>query len=163
MKSAAIAKAVALFRCAEARQVACGLVIALALSAPNYIFAQSKIPLHIELKIADDDSVGRSLGLELKEAVRDSNGFRLVQNGNDWPYIKINLVTLRTAAGGTAAGYTISYDNVGMPMNGALIFPGVQVCTQSAVVTCARNLLAIVDGAATSLQQWGPDLRKTLK
>lgn len=138
-------------------------IAAMLLCAATNSFAQSKTPIYVTASVSDGDAVGNRLVFELKEAIRGSGGYRLVVDHKEWPYMRVSVVTLRTAASGTAAGYTIAYDSVDMPIRGALIFSGVQTCPAAATNSCARNMLAAVERALVDLQDEAPELRRTLR
>jgi hypothetical protein len=141
----------------------------LIMSAFTTCLAQSKVAVHVESTVSDDDSVGRQYVFTLKEAIRGSHGYRLVENKKEWPYIKFVVVTLRpgTSAGtkmnGTALSYTILFDSTSMPLSGAFITSGIQLCGSETVASCARSGLAKIDQAVEELQESGPALLRTLR
>lgn len=137
------------------------LVVVL-LIVPGIGLGQNKVPVYVNDTVAADDQIGRQLVFEIREAIRGSQGYRLVEDSRQFPYIKYFVSTVRTAAGGTAAAYTIVYDSVSMQLSGALISGGVQICPRERVSSCARSALASIDEAWRQLQREAPDLWKTL-
>lgn len=140
------------------------IVAVLVLSVPTICLAQSKVPVLVVSTVGENDAAGQQMVFELKEAIRGSQGFRLVENSKQWPYIKFYIVTVQAVAGAsTAAGYSIVYDNINIPLSGAYITGGAQYCGRSQSTSCARGLLSEIDSAVDSLQRTGPELHKTLK
>jgi len=136
-------------------------VLAVALVAMP-VAGQTKLPVYLDISVSDDDPVGRQVVFELKEAIRGSQGFRLVEDKTQWPYLKVIIVTAKTTATGSALSYSFLYDSKAMPLNGALITAVVQTCGPSTVVNCARAALSRIDGASEQLNMERPEFRRTL-
>lgn len=132
------------------------LIIFLFLIFPGICFGQNKIPVYLKGSSSEQDSIGQRYIFEVKEAIRGSQGFRLIENFKQWPYIKIEILTVKIPVGGrvvgTAISYTILYDSNVMPLSGAYLTSGVTTCTNNAVMDCARDTLAHIDEAVSSLQ-----------
>lgn len=137
------------------------LTIASALS-----HAQGKVPVLISSTVPNDDLLGRQYAAELREAIRGSPAYRLVEDLKQWPYLKIAIVTLSATFGsrniGTAISYAITYDSLSIEMSGVLILSGVQICSPGEAPACAKAYLARVDEAVSALQREAPALRTTL-
>lgn len=147
----------------------CAIVALLLLSSADAGLAQNKVPVHVQSTVAQNDATGRVYVLSLKDAIRGSQGHRLVENVLERPYIKFVIVTLgpKTAAGtimdSTAFSFSIVYDSDKTPLSGAFINSGVQLCPASHVVDCARTSLAIIDDALQELRKSDPEVMGTLR
>ena len=101
---------------------------------------------------------------ELKEAIRGSMSFRLVEDPKLWPYIKLSFVSQGESNNSSSAtAMVLSYDSEAMPMNGAFITTTVQTCGMQKVKECARGLLPDIDLAIGRLQKEAPELWRTLR
>jgi len=132
------------------------------LIVPGIGLGQTKVPVYVVGNPSENDQIGRQLVFEIREAIRGSQGYRLVEDSRQLPYIKYFVSTVSTAAGGTAAAYSIVYDSASMQLSGALISGGVQTCSREQVSSCARSALTGIDEAWRQLQREAPDLWKTL-
>lgn len=148
------------------------LKIAVILAAVLYVvtngaIAQSKVPVFVDSTVSTGDEIGQLLVFELKEAIRGSQGYRLVDDSKLWPYIKFVVVTVKaTVTGrslGTAYGYTVLYDSPSMPLSGAFITSGAQVCPTGSAAQCARSNLADIDEAVSTLRRSSPELAKSFR
>src|SRR4051812_2214327 len=90
--------------------------------------ADGKVPVYLTSTVAKNDMLGQPLAFELKESSRGSEGFPLIEDVKQFPYIKMSLVTVGPSAGGPAVGYVISYDDLWVPISGLLITSGVLTC-----------------------------------
>jgi hypothetical protein len=126
--------------------------------------SQTKVPIHMDITIAQNDSIGAQLAFEIKENIRGSRAFRLVEDGNEWPYIRYVIVTLpnegRTQ---TYAAHTFTFDSTDMRLSGALITSSIQLCGASVVRGCASRLMGTIDSAVQQLQQAAPELWRQLR
>jgi hypothetical protein len=130
--------------------------------------AQSKtIPVLLVTTTGDNDQVGQQLVFEIKEAIRGSHGFRLIDDYKNWPYIKTHIVTIRSNLGTesftTAVAYAFIYDSANVLSPGVFINQSVAICGRNVVRDCARQFLSHLDSAVSELQSLNPDLAKTLK
>jgi hypothetical protein len=131
------------------------------LFASGQSIGQVKTPIYVDATIQENDSVGQLIVFNLKEAIRGSNGFRLIEDSKNWPYLKIAIVSLRESNGAsTALGYTWLYDGLDMPLNGAFVTSGVQTCGRDVAASCAKTLFAKVEGV---LQELPIGMRSKLK
>jgi hypothetical protein len=126
-------------------------LLALSLLLSAHALAQDRLPVFLRATIDENDAVGRQLVYEIKEAVRASASFRLV-DATEWPYLKVVIVTLKDGEA-TAAGLTFLYDDTSMPLGGAYITASVQTCGRNRVTACARSTLASIDEAAENLKK----------
>lgn len=142
------------------------VLIGLALLLFSQAAMSQKIPVFIEATNEEGDSAGRLLVYEIKEGIRGSHGYTLVSNENEWPYVRLIIVSISAAVGernlGTAYSYTIVYDDISLPLDGLFLTSGVQICPTKEVAYCARSKLATLEGAATNLQRRVPAMHKAL-
>jgi hypothetical protein len=124
--------------------------------------AQVKVPVFISSTIDANDVVGQRIVSSLKEAIRGSNGFRLVEDGTLWPYLKFVIITLGSG-NSTSLSWSIIYDSTSMPLGGAYMTGGVQNCGIERASSCAQNHFSAIDRALESLQRENAALRATLK
>jgi len=146
------------------RRVLVGIALLLLAGAA---VAQSKLPVFVNASISSDDPDGSSLTFELKEAIRGSHGYRLIEDSAKYPYIKISLSTVPLRQAGRTTGtiysYVIAYDRADLPLGGYLIRSGVQSCPSPELKVCARDTLANVELAATTVRDREPSLMRTLE
>jgi hypothetical protein len=131
---------------------------------PSVSAAQAQYP--VELLHSGSDQVGTLYAFELREAIRGSNGMRLVTEGLD-PRIKVSVVTIdagspRDRGISSAIAVTILYDSLEVPLGGAHLTTVVQVCGRDRAEFCARSLLSTIDSEVSRLQQRSQTLWKTL-
>ena len=153
-------------RSARAGGWLCGALLLCSASlfvTPALSRAQSTVPVYVVGLVDENDHVGRQFVFEVREAIRGSQGLRLVEDGKEWPYIKVVVTTVSAAAATTAAGYAITYDSIDMPFGGGLLFSGVQACGRERVSSCARSVLANLGDAIRNLQRVAPDVAETLR
>lgn len=128
---------------------------------------QNKVPIFLSITVGENDSVGRQLVFQIKEAIRGSNGFKLIEDQKQWPYIHYAIVTMsnNAIAGNTqtVVSHTITYDNVDIPLNGAFITGYIQYCGAEVVQSCAARTMGALDGAVDDLKRMAPQLWKKLK
>ncbi len=122
-----------------------------------------KLPVFINAT-TQNDGLSAQYVYEIKEAIRASNGFRLVENEKQWPYIRYVIVTfVPSGVSYIASAHSFSFDNVGIPLGGASITTAVEYCPGSQVSSCARVRMGALDAAATHLRDQAPELWKTLQ
>jgi hypothetical protein len=130
---------------------------------PALCSSQTKVPVYvIDTVDRDDDGTARQYVFEVREAIRASHGFRLLEDSAQLPHIKYAVTVVRTGTG-VAAGYTVVYDSALMPLFGGYITSGIRTCRRENVQNCARGALAHIDNAARELQKSAPKLWETLK
>jgi hypothetical protein len=140
------------------------LVLLFLFLIPNIGLSQVKVPIYLDVTANENDQAGQQMAFEIKEAIRGSHGFRLVEDSSSMPYMRFVIVTVR--AGGneaTAASYSLIYESLNMPVDGAFITSSVQYCGRQRVAECARGALSILDRAVNTLQQRSPELRRSLR
>lgn len=125
-------------------------------------FGQSAIPVYLSSTVSENDNTGRVLVYEVKEAIRRSSGFRLIEDHKNWPYIRYSIVTLK-GSGQTVVSHTFTFDDTNIPLNGALITAAVQFCGDTVVQRCARDLMGQLDSAVSELRLLAPDLWRRLR
>jgi hypothetical protein len=141
-------------------------LFALCLLLPSIAIAQSKkIPIAVSHE--GDDSIGQAVAFALKEAIRGSQGFVLVETNAKIPKIMIvaeSVEALVAPLNGrvSAIAYSIIYYRTKGP--GAGIFLGIKVqsCGPEIIESCAKQILPAVDQATDFLRRHDPDLWKTL-
>src|SRR5690349_7312081 len=95
-------------------------VLVLSLAWAPLVAAQSKVAVFLHPTVDSSDHIGQQVVFELKEAIRSSQSFRLVEEATRWPYMKVFIVTLKTSpANGTAISVAFAYDDRGIPLSGA--------------------------------------------
>lgn len=139
------------------------LCAALALGAATPAAAQPRVPVYLATTVDQEDPVGRSLVYALKESLRSSRGFRLVEDEAAWPYLSMRVVTLSTSAGGTAMAVAFVYDSIEMPMGGAYITTSIQTCGRDRVTSCSTSLMGSLDAASDQLRRGNQGLWQTLR
>ncbi len=132
-------------------RVAAGIVLGVAALSP--LAAQERVPVLLDTTVSNDDSVGRVLTFELKEAVRGTRSFRLVDDPKAWPYLRVAIVTLKTSDVSSALAVTYVYDDPAMPLDGAFIHSAIHACGRERTTACARSILASIDEAASRLRR----------
>lgn len=126
--------------------------------------AQStKVPVLLSSTVSDNDPVGRQLVAEIQEAIRGSQGFRLVDDSKQWPYIRYSIVTIWDRAQTTAAAHVFTYDSSDTLLSGAFITTFVQVCGRGKLTSCARSSLSALDDAYGILKNAHPALAEKLR
>ena len=133
---------------------------------PSIAVAQSKkIPVGVSHE--GDDSVGQGVAFALKEAIRGSQGFVLVETNAKTPKIvivaeSVEALVVPLKGRASAIAYSIIYYRTKGP--GAGIFLGIKVqsCGPEIIESCAKQILPAVDQATDFLRRHDPDLWKTL-
>jgi hypothetical protein len=143
------------------RRIVVSALFALLLS-PAPALAQQRIPVFLYPTIAKDDRIGRQVQFEIKEAIRGSHGFRLVDNEQNWPYVEVQMIT---ASDGliSAISYSFLYDSPNIKGAGLFIMGAVQVCYPNKEQECARTFLGVLDEAVERLKRTNSELVKTLR
>ena len=130
----------------------------------SFAIAQ-KVPIALSATVAEDDQVGRQLIFEIKEAIRGSNSFRLIDE-TDPVFPRLSVSAVAEAADvnrvSTAVSFSYAYDDRYLPLNGLFIIGSVQVCGRDTVKSCARSALSYIDAAIESLGKADPALKKAL-
>lgn len=131
---------------------ALGLVALFAISAPS--FAQTKIP--VKVFHSGEDNVGKSYAFYLKEELRRSASFTLLEDLSPNPHITVSVVSIDHAAGNSSSiAIALAYDSFNAPVNGIYITSLVQSCGRDVTQKCAADLLPSIDNAVTYLQKKG--------
>ena len=112
------------------------------------------------------DKVGQQLAFALKEAIRGSRSFGLVDHeiGPTSPRIVVYLLSIDSDVSGVNAAISnaIIYDHVSIPGWGIILSLGVQSCSQDRVETCAKEILPNIDSGVEALRKGWPDLWRSL-
>jgi len=131
--------------------------------APIESLAQKAIPIYIESSVDTNDSTGTQVLFEIKEAIRRSAGFRLVDSQDEWPYIRHAIVFMAVGTQ-TIVSHSFIYDSKAMPLNGAFIYHSVQYCPRiDQAKACAARVMGSIDHASDELKRVSPALWKTLR
>jgi hypothetical protein len=139
------------------------LVASALMAVPFVASGQTKIPVIFESTVQDGDQVGLQLSFEIKEAIRGSFGFRLSEDFEKWPHIKMVFVSVDGGQGSTAASMAFLYDGVEVSSPGLYITSSAQACGSTRVQQCARTAMAHLDSAVSRLTRAHPQFAKTLK
>lgn len=128
---------------------------------------QDKVPVLIFDTVSDGDRVGQQLVFELKEAIRGSFGFRLIEDHNKWPHMKMYVVTVQGMPGSqsatTAASMSFVYDGVDVVSPGLFVSSAVQACGSNRLRECARTMMGNLDAAVSQLREMYPRFAKGLR
>ena len=141
------------------------LIILVFLLAPVFSFAQSK-KIPVAVYHGNDDQIGRSIAFALKEAIRASQSFMLV----DYEIavtarIVVRLVSVEERGRSnlaSALAVALVYDSPEMPLHGVILNLAAQSCPRPLVESCAKSILPFIDGGVESLRKNRPDLWNTL-
>jgi len=125
---------------------------------------QRKIP--VEVKHSGKDSLGQRYAFEVKEAIRASQGMRLVTESDPGARIVAKLVTLETnedrPGNSTTISITYVFDSDWVPLAGYHITSSVEFCGSLKISECVRSTLADVDRAISTVRTRAPNLWKQL-
>ena len=149
--------------CSSGRNVVLQLIsgVIVSLVAVSPCFPQNKIP--VSITHSGNDSVGRSYVFQLKETIRNSASFELIESALSRPHIVIHVVTLddnSTKTGlASAIALEIAYDSVNTPYRGLHLTTLVHSCGATAVRTCVSWILPEVDAQVTQLRESNLGLR----
>lgn len=127
------------------------LLLVVSLSA----LGQEKAPVKVVHDGGDD--VGKLFAYELREALRGSNGMRLVQDDYYAPHIRLSLVSLDSSASGTgrqsAIAIAVTYDSPQMKFLGAHLDTHVHICGRDRTPFCAKSALSTLDKTVSDLRK----------
>lgn len=139
------------------------IIAALLLVLPSVTFAQKKIA--VEVEHTGRDTVGQRIAFAVREGIRGSRGMELVTDSRR-PRIKVVVVTIdsSTAERGYSSALSVSYlyDNLDVPLSGALITSEVYFCGTDRATSCAESIVAKIDSVIEQLRRESPNLWKTL-
>lgn len=139
------------------------MVLAIACGMGAGMASAQGVPIYLHVTSQETDQVGQRLISELRDAIRSSPRFRLVEDKKAWPYLKVAAVNVEAAKGLTAVSYSYVYESAQVPLAGAFITSTVQYCSHDRVAQCARAVLPQIEGAIEVLGKYAPTLRKTLQ
>ena len=136
------------------------------LLAQGICLAQAK-KIPVAVVHSGDDQVGRSVAFALKEAIRGSRSFFLVDNDLKKPKVFVHLVSIDANISGqkgiaSAIAIIIVYDSPQTPIGGFYITSGVDYCGSDRIEICAKGVLPDIDEAIETLRREWPALWKTL-
>lgn len=135
------------------------------LLAPGLCLAQSKrVP--VAVSHSGEDQVGRSFAFALKEAIRRSQSFILVDDDLTGPRIIVRVVSVdgsdNQKGASSAIALAVVYDSVDTPGSGILLDLVVKDCGSNRVEACAKRTLPNIDEAVGTLRKSWPALWKLL-
>src|SRR5262245_55347134 len=125
---------------------------------PYLCFAQSKkIPVAIDHE--GEDSVGRGIAFSLKEAIRASQGFFLVDDSSVKARIVARMASVDALNEGNMSSIEIAivYDSMEIPAGGIYLNIVAQNCGRNRIEACAKGILVEIDRQADRLRakwQW---------
>jgi len=139
-----------------------GVLIIILLVSGICIAQSKKIP--VAVNHVGDDSVGQGVAFALKEAIRASQSFRLVdyEPAAKLPQIVVFMVSIGANENISAIGSTIVYNSLTMPGEGIFIREFVQICSEDRLESCARKSLPNIDNAVDFLRRNWPSLSRNL-
>ena len=134
------------------------------LVAPAVCLAQ-KIPVAVDHE--GEDAVGKAVALALKETIRNSARFALVERGVKSPRIIVisestDALTDPQKGRVSAIAFSIIYYRTNGPGVGIFLGIAVQSCRPNIIEVCASRVLPYVERAVDFLQRHDPELWKTL-
>jgi|Tabmets5t2r1_1033131.scaffolds.fasta_scaffold31869_1 hypothetical protein len=138
------------------------------LIAQSPCFAQTAKKIPVAVSHTGHDEVGRAVALSLKEAIRGSQSFILVEHEPLLPpaaRIRVNLVSTDNSLGeglSSAIAIIFLYDSPVAPGNGIYITTSVMHCARDRVESCAKRTLPEIDQAVAYLRKSIPSLWKNL-
>jgi len=108
------------------------------------------------LKTTVDDSVGRQLVFEVREALRRSAGLSLAERAQD-ARIHVRIVTLDPESGSSSGVSTvysavITFQSFHEPPVDMYLTNTVGTCGRSRTANCAQSIVARIDEEATSIR-----------
>jgi hypothetical protein len=132
----------------------------------------SKIPVSV-FSESKDDNIGSQIVLELKEAIRSSERFSLIDGKpfdrrhqrfkeDSLGFLAMYVATL--ADGDSRSFYSVAftYNSLTVPLNGGFVDHLVGVCGKQVIADCARSLLSDLDRATDAIQEATPGFYKNL-
>jgi hypothetical protein len=144
------------------------LLLTFCFLVPGIAVAQSK-KIPVAVFHDGDDSVGRGVAFALKEAIRTSQAFTLLDHEGlpKTPRIVVRLLSLDIKISDTqnlysAFSITILYDSLETPGLGTPFYNGLRVCGRNEIEQCTRLILPLIDHAIEILRTQSPNLWKTL-
>ena len=133
----------------------------LTLSLAGLCYAQPKVPVFVAADLSlEDDTGGRDYFSDLQDAIRESHGYRLVEDSKRYPYLKVYVRSLDTKARGVTISYVVVYESV---VTRDPLTSGLQTCSSAELNSCTHTVLAQLDEAFRMLQREEPTLAKTLE
>lgn len=140
------------------------VIFLLLLASPFASRAQSrKTPIAVTHR--DEDSIGQAVVFSLKEAIRASQAFVLVDDDKKKTRIAARIASAEAypQKGVTSAlGIVIVYDSLATPGDGILIVGLLHICGESKIDSCAKDILVQIDRALDQFRVNWPNLWKTL-
>lgn len=140
--------------------------------------AQTPKKILVEVSHYGDDQVGRRFAFALKEAIRGSQSFLLLDMANPSPqlstrndksgiaFIDLELRSLDAGGGGLASAISTTIVCRGttesLTVSESYITTQLQVCGIDRAESCAKNLLPTLDEAVQMLRRKDPNLWKLL-
>ena len=146
------------------------LAFLICLLVPSVCLSQAAKKIPVAVTHDGDDQVGQSIAFALKESIRGSQSFFLVDHDTltKMPRIVVRLISLDLSLPSEQPGHdstiaiVIVYDSLETPGNGVYITSSVQVCGRTQVESCAKGRLPLIDRAVEYLRNSWPSLWKTL-
>jgi hypothetical protein len=144
------------------------LSILISLLAPAFCLAQATKKIPVAVAHFGEDQVGQGLAFALKEAIRGSQGFFLVESTADRPRISVFLHSVDTETHAdnkgrsSAIAEVILYNSLLTPAGGIFITVNVLICGVEQVENCATRRLPQIDRAVEYLRKSWPSFWKTL-
>lgn len=131
----------------QLKNVSTAVICLVALTAPMFAVAQDiKVP--VQVTHSGEDSVGRQFAYELREGIRSSYGFRLVDDVAT-SRVVLSIVSLDLSNNGkgisSAIAVATTFDAIDVPVSGYHITTAVQHCGTDKTAQCARRAMANLD------------------
>jgi len=145
------------------------LVLLLLLVVPSLSFGQAAKKIPVAVFHNGDDSIGQSIAVALKEAIRASQSFVLVEHDpvSPTPRIVVHLTSFDIPVDtikdlGSAVSSVFVYDSAAIPIRGAFIAAVILTCGRDRIEDCARIILPDIATAVELLRTGWPALWKSL-
>lgn len=128
---------------------------------PAIATAQSKkIPVAVEH--TNRDLVGQGVAFALKDAIRGSNSFFLIDSGEIMrPRIVVKLLSSETPANASMFAVAFVYENIQTP-GGILLRLSIGFSDRDQIDPAAKAMLPTIDQAVEHLKEFYPALWQTL-
>ena len=141
-------------------------IVSLLLIWPLICLAQSVNKIPVAVGHQGQDSEGKIIALKLKEAIRSSQRFVLVDDDSTRPRIALRMTSTKTTVDnrlvGNTVSYAIVYDSRNMPANGAFLTVSGLNCNRAELEFCASLIVASLEEWTDRLRLQWPELWKTL-
>jgi hypothetical protein len=132
----------------------------------------SKIPVSV-FSDSKDDNVGSQIVVELKEAIRGSQRFTLIDGKpfdrrhkryeeDSLGFLAMYVATVADGDSRSVYSVAFTYNSLTVPLNGGFVDHLVGVCGKRVIADCVGSLLSHLDAATDAIQEATPGFYKNL-